>query len=208
MKKRREEEEEEEPIEDIPFINIKFSNACGLLGGEYKKLGDDLAVCEIRKGLESYVIIEKQGRGIEVYTKSPRGIEHIADLDRFDHTFCDVAVDIVDETPIGSLCEFYKKVNKLNREDFTDNGSALGVTVEPPRSIIVSKHFLAVRSKDGMVIPLSFRNKDKVVRLRIHKNFRDAFETIYRRRVEDEMREIGLEKDLEMLYKMLGMEEK
>ena len=185
--------EEENLVEEIPFFDIKFRDACGLLGGRYKDLGDDLKVCEVQKGLASYVVIEKQGRGIEVYTKSPKGIEHIADLDRIDHTFCYVAVDLLEDTPLGSVCNFYKELRKLSREDYVSNGEDMNVTVEPPRSIVVSRVYLAVRDKEGRIIPIVFGHRNIIRRIKVNPSFRGAFKEIYEETVKKELDRIERE---------------
>lgn len=174
-------------VRTVSFSGLKLKDACGLLGGEFEDLGN-LKVCEIKKGLESYFLIEKENSHIEFLSKNPREIRVITELNGVTDITCEVSLDNTNN-PLETSCIFYKKGADVNSANIKDEGEAVVVDINVPRSITVHKYD-AQRTKDGDYLLLTFSEKVSE-RLGITPNFREFFKEIYSQRVKSTLSLLG-----------------
>ena len=164
----------------ITFNNIKFDDACELMGGFVEGEGD-IKICEIRKGLESYLMIEKKDSNIEIISRSQRELTVIDRLNRVMEISCNVntirQAGSTTEKPSFTVCEFYSEPNE----------TSIVIEVRPWSSITV--HRYPVWIINGTKV-YSTIGKTKEKRLPIHINFRETFENIYESQVTKSLRKL------------------
>lgn len=151
---------------DKAYEGIDFKDACKLMGGRLKDEGD-LRVCQIKRGLESFLLVEKENKKVEVISESPRKMEEIAGLKELKDITCTVMFSDTG-LPEATKCFFVGEDKKKPH--------AININIYPTTGITVHKY--PIMNVKGMTV-LSTIGDVKEWRAEINPSFRDIFSSIY-----------------------------
>lgn len=167
-------------MREITFDNLNFADACELMSGDIERVGET-EVCEIQKGLQSFVLIKKKKDIIQILAKNPREIETIETLKYVKDIECTVGVNESSTSPLEPV---------FTTCDFTsiDHGETLMIKIYPWSSIVVHRYPYVIE-EDSVKLYMTI-GKKKPKYLRIHRNFKDIFQEAFKSKVRRKLEEL------------------